>query len=109
QLLVAPRQANALAIVINELITNSIKHAFFEGVGSIKTEISLDKDDERLVTLIFKDDGPGWPEEVLRGERSGVGVHLMQLLARGPLLDSLIFYNDGGAIARLKFRLVPLS
>ena len=109
-LLIAPRQANSLAILINELTTNSIKHAFREKrSGSILVQISLENEDDRQVKIIFSDDGPGWPAEVLDGERSGVGVRLMRLLVRGPLIDDLAFYNDGGAVAEVQFRLVPLN
>ncbi|MCD4738702.1 MAG: GAF domain-containing protein [Anaerolineae bacterium] len=108
--LIAPRQATSLAIVINELVTNSIKHAFSgSSSGRIEVNIMFDEDDKRLTTLMFRDDGPGWPEKVLDGVRSGVGVRLMRLLVRGPLLDKLTFYNDEGALAKLQFRLVPLN
>lgn len=108
--LIAPRQATSLAIVINELVTNTIKHAFSgSSAGRIEVEIMFDADDKRLTTLTFRDDGPGWPAEILNETHSGVGIRLMRLLVRGPLLDKLTFYNDGGAIAKLQFRLVPLK
>lgn len=105
-LLIVPRQATSLAILLNELVTNSIKHAFREQAqGTIVVQI--DREDETLIVLRYRDNGPGWPEEVLEGVRLGVGVRLMRLIAEGPMLQELTFSNDDGAEALLTFKLIP--
>ncbi len=107
-LMVAPRQANSLAIVINELATNSIKHVFQSSTrGAIRVNIKATGPERKAITLVFRDDGPGFPEAVLQGKRAGVGLRLMRLLVRSPLLDTLDFHNEGGAVAILTFKLVP--
>jgi len=45
-------------LVINELATNSVKHAFPQGNGTIRIELKTDND---LHILIFEDDGIGLP------------------------------------------------
>jgi two-component sensor histidine kinase len=119
--LIAPRQATGLAIVVNELTTNSIKYAFRDRErGRIDVRICVAPMDEhvgmtgvREVTLVFRDDGPGWPEDVLRGERESGGLGIVRATVRSPLLGRLVLANgDGdapraGAMAKITFRLVP--
>ena len=57
----------------------------------------------------YRDDGPGWPEAVLRGERPGVGLHLIQASVCSPLRGELTLRNDGGAVADVAFRLALLQ
>jgi PAS domain S-box-containing protein len=107
-LMIAPRLATNLAIVINELTTNSIKHAFRErDKGIIHVEIKAEGEGRKKITLVFRDNGSGFPEPVLKGKQAGVGVRLMRLIVRSPLLDALEFHNEGGAVATLIFKLVP--
>lgn len=109
-LAVAPRQATNLAVLINELTTNSIKHAF-QGrkQGTITVDIQVEDEEERRIVFRYRDDGPGWPEGRLAEASSGVGLRLMHLIAQGPMLDEFDIKNDNGALATLRFRLVPFS
>jgi two-component sensor histidine kinase len=53
----AGRTATMLGLLINELVTNTIKHAFLGGaLGSVK--VALSREDER-VRLVVADDGVG--------------------------------------------------
>jgi GAF domain-containing protein len=108
KILVAPKQATGLALVVNELTTNSIKHGFRgRAEGDIRVEIGVGEAVGQVVTLQFRDDGPGWPEDVLRGERESVGMRLVRLTVRSPLRGYLALDNDGGAVATVTFRLAP--
>jgi GAF domain-containing protein len=108
RILVAPKQATGLALVINELATNSIKHGFRgRPQGDIDVEISAGDSVGQMVTLQFRDDGPGWPEDVLRGERESVGMRLVRMTVRSPLRGYLALENDGGAVTTVTFRLAP--
>ncbi len=69
-------QATPLAMVINELFTNSLKHGFKdleEGTVSIK---ALHKDDAWLIS--YEDDGHGI--DTLKEEGSSIGLTLVKLL-----------------------------
>ncbi len=107
-ILVAPRQATNLAILINELTTNSIKHAFHNRKqGVISVDIEMQEKNGKQITLHYHDNGPGWPDSVLNGTSSGVGMRLMHLIAQGPMLKEFTMKNEKGAAALLEFKLVP--
>ncbi|MDY7079140.1 MAG: PAS domain S-box protein [Chloroflexota bacterium] len=96
-------QAHDLALVINELATNTVKHALQErGTGHITVCIET-KDD--TVQFQFQDDGPGYPEQVLLLERYSVGFDLIQNVVRQSLRGELSLHNDRGAVAVVRFPL----
>ena len=64
---VTPDQAHNLSLVINELMTNTVKYGLRErDTAHIAVRIELDN---TAVLLEFRDDGPGYLEEVLRQEQ----------------------------------------
>lgn len=105
---VIPEQATAVALILNELATNSVKYAFRDRDGG-SLEVWLQAESARgtrpLIRLKYRDDGPGWPEEVLRDQAGAVGLHLIQSSVRSPLRGNLSLRNEGGAVAELAFRL----
>ncbi len=99
---VPPNQAHELAVVINELATNTVKHALRErNTAHIAVRIALDDD---TVRFEFRDDGPGYPEEVLRLERYNVGFELIQNVVRRGLRGELSLHSDHGAAAIIQFK-----
>jgi two-component sensor histidine kinase len=104
---VMPQQANSLALVINELATNTVKYAMAERLKAhISVRIALD-DEEDTVLLEFRDDGPGYPEEVLRLERPSVGLYLVQTMVRDDLGGEVALHNDRGAVTTIRFKKDP--
>jgi len=104
--LIAPRQATALALIINELTTNSLKHAFLErGGGQIQVRIAAEVNNGLLVRLEFRNDGPDWPRDVLDGQRENVGLRLVRATVRSPLRGELVLRSDHGAVTLITFRL----
>jgi len=100
---VTPDQAHNLALVINELATNTIKHALQErDTAHITVRIALEDDD--TVQFEFRDDGPGYPEDVLRLERYSVGFELIQNMVRQGLQGELSLRTDHGAVAVIRFQ-----
>jgi len=98
---VTPDQAHSLALVINELTTNTIKHGLQEReTARIGVRIEPDED---TVQFEFRDDGPGYPDEVLQLEHSGVGFDLIWNLVRKNLGGELSLHNDRGAVAVIRF------
>ncbi len=68
-------------LVINELVSNALKHAFpEEGEGEIS--LSLIRDEDNQLTLSISDDGIGIPEEVDIKETDSMGLHLVNTLIR---------------------------
>ena len=101
-----PQQANSLALVLNELATNTIKHALQERQAvHISVRIALENDDD-TVLLEFRDDGPGHPEEVLQLKSRNVGLYLIQTIVRDDLRGELALRNDQGAVTTIRFKQV---
>ena len=98
---VTPDQAHNLALVINELATNTIKHTLpGRSTARISVRIALEDD---VVLFEYRDDGPGYPEDVLQLERHAVGFDLIKNLTRQSLRGELSLHNDEGAVAVIRF------
>ncbi|MFP4485089.1 MAG: PAS domain-containing protein [Spirochaetaceae bacterium] len=68
------RTLSTLGLLINELVTNSVKHAFPAGTaGTISVTLEVDSD----VLLHYRDSGIGIPDEVLSGTSAGLGMVLI--------------------------------
>ncbi len=96
---VSPRQASNLALVINELAANTIKYA----LGNRQTAhilVRMGQEGDKIY-IIYQDDGPGYPDEVIRMERYNVGIRLLQELVTGTLRGTLKLSNQNGATAIL--------
>ena len=68
-----------LGLILNELMTNSHKYAFNGGAGSI--DISIQQTNHNY-QLIYKDSGPGLPEEVDTKTLKSLGMKIMHGLAK---------------------------
>ncbi|XDD50954.1 histidine kinase dimerization/phosphoacceptor domain -containing protein [Leptospira sp. WS92.C1] len=90
-----------LALIINELITNSLKHGLANSSsGSIRIHFTRENNS---LTLEVSDDGNGLPEESLRNRNpSSLGLSLVESLAKqiGGKVDIL---NQEGACVKLRF------
>jgi two-component sensor histidine kinase/HAMP domain-containing protein len=104
---VSPDQANYLALVINELTTNTMKYTLtHRQTGHLSVHINGNQDSS--ITLKFCDDGPGYPQDVLNQEnpRYNVGLYLLQNIVRYSLNGRMILENDpvtGGAVTYIQF------
>ncbi len=67
-----------LGIIINELLTNIMKHAFIDMDNGIITVSVTLKD--TLATLVMHDNGKGLPENRTMDESSGFGLSLVNML-----------------------------
>jgi len=98
---VTAKLASPLALIFSELATNSLKYALPHTRG---LRLSLDiRQPDSQIELVYRDNGPGFPPEVLRGERQNVGLHLIRLLSRHDLRGKMELSNSGGAVVTLRF------
>jgi two-component sensor histidine kinase len=99
---VGPGQINSLALIVNELATNTFKYAApAHDLIHITVQISSEADE---VTFEFRDNGPGYPAEVLNFEGHNVGLYLVQSLTQKGLMGQVHLRNDGGAVAAFRFK-----
>ena len=99
---VSPRQASNLGLVFNELATNTVKYALANRTTAAVTFVATAT--ESLIRLEYRDDGPGFPPEVLRQERLSVGMILIRDLTTQTLRGQLTIANDHGAVTVLEIK-----
>ena len=98
---VSPTAVTTLALVVNELVTNAIKHAFEEGkVGAVRVSAS---GDDGQVTVVVDDDGLPFPAPGSIG--SGMGMGLAKRLMAS--VDGLFLPPEAGS--KLFTLRVPVS
>jgi two-component sensor histidine kinase/HAMP domain-containing protein len=68
-----------LGLILNELITNSFKHAF-KGRDGGHIELAIHHAGENEIDLHYQDDGVGIPAEKLRSDGATLGVSLIESL-----------------------------
>lgn len=90
-----------LGLIINELINNAYKHAFNDTKnGSIIIKlVELKKNN---YSLLFKDNGIGFPENFDINKLNSVGFELINGLTK-QLNGKLSISNDNGAIIQINF------
>jgi two-component sensor histidine kinase len=100
---VGSSEAHHLALVINELAINSLKHGTAGG-RPVRIEVGIEAD-ETSTTLHFRDDGPGYPAKILSEPSStlGTGMDLVIGIIRKSLRGTLSLANKGGARATITF------
>ena len=89
-----------MGLMVNELVSNSIKHAFPEGEGNIS--IKLEYDGEKYI-LTVSDNGIGLPEDVDPFESSSLGLKLVNSLSI-QLEGDLSVLGDDETTFILKFK-----
>lgn len=88
-------------LIINELVTNSIKHAF-KGLKSGKIRIALHSNDG-CYTLIVEDNGIGIPEGTSIERSEKLGLQLVMSLVE-QLEGKFEFEGSDGAMFKIMFR-----
>ncbi len=86
-------QAIPCGLILNELISNALKHAFPDGrEGTIRMSLKLD---DRTVTISLRDDGKGTPEGFDPQRDANLGLELVHTLV-DQLDGQLTMESDGG-------------
>jgi PAS domain S-box-containing protein len=94
------KRLSTLGLIVNELVTNAMKHAFTgRGDGHLHVRSIADGGD---MTIVVEDNGKGLPETTT-GESSTFGMSMVRALAE-QLGGTISFERDGGgARAVLRF------
>ncbi len=70
------------ALIINELVSNSLKYAFADDVGEGRIQIDFSTDDENNYTLAVSDNGVGIPKDVNLRQPASLGLELVNILTK---------------------------
>ena len=89
-----------LAVVVNELITNAVKH------GSRSVTLNLEENDG-LVEINVCDDGPGFPQPFKPDKTEHMGLQLVESMINIDLRGKTLYANrpEGGACVQITFPL----
>ena len=90
-------------LIINELVSNSLKHAFPEGRAG-KIEIALRSTAENEIELVVSDDGVGMPEDRDFRNTQSLGLYLVTILAEDQLQGKIELNRTKGTEFKIKFR-----
>lgn len=86
-------------LIINELVSNSLKYAFPEGKGKISIDLQLDG--EKCV-LVIRDDGIGFPEGLNFQNTETLGLRLVNILV--SQINGVITLDESeGASFKIEF------
>lgn len=88
-------QAVYCGLILNELVTNSLKYAF-KSTDTGTIDIFARITDENEVEMIVKDNGIGIPPSVEPGSNKTLGMRLVSLLVENQLGGHLQVVNDQG-------------
>lgn len=102
------QRAIPCGLLVNELVTNALKHAFPDRRGTV--EVALEREDGGRCRILVSDDGVGIPESVKLGEVSSLGFRLIPTLV-GQLKGEarLLRPEAGGACVEIAFSDEPES
>lgn len=96
-----------LGLLLNELVTNSFKHAF-PGDRRGRVLVTLVRADGDTVRLSVGDDGVGLPPGMDRTSRRSLGLKLVSALTE-QLRARFTLDDHGGALATLEFRVAATT
>lgn len=94
-------RAVPFGLVLNELLTNAYRHAFPDGTGTLRVELSCTPD--RRIVLVVSDDGCGFEADE-RNHSETLGFRLLRALV-GQLDGSLDVDPSQGTTVRVSFPL----
>ena len=91
-------------LIINELVSNALKHAFSDGqAGEIRINLQIDRD-QRLV-LQVQDNGLGFPAEIDFHRTTSLGLVLVRTLVK-QIKGTIDLQDNGRTSFTLQFSLV---
>jgi|GEM_PF-3597734 len=104
---VTAKHAHYLAQIITELTTNSVKHARLQNSTPIIITVKSSYEPEsNTITLVYHDNGPGYPAQMLPQPKKfeSMGIELVHHLINNNLQGHYILANDNGAVTTITFQ-----
>ncbi len=90
-------------LIINELVSNSLKYAFPRGQGG-EVDIGLHRIDGGEVELMVSDNGVGMPEDIDIRNTESLGMHLVMILGENQLNGRVDLDRSAGTVFRIRFQ-----
>jgi len=90
-------------LIINELVSNSLKHAFPE-YESGEINILIHSTDEDMIELSIGDNGIGIPEDLDFRRTESLGLRIVNVLVENQLHGEITLNRDRGTKFKIKFK-----
>jgi PAS domain S-box-containing protein len=90
-------------LIINELVSNSLRHAFPKGKKG-KIEIAMSPSSKSEIELIVSDSGIGIPKELDFRKTESLGLHLVAILAEDQLHGKIELNREKGTEFQIQIR-----
>ena len=97
-----------LGIIINELVSNSIKHAFNSGTNSENLIKIILKEENNIIKMIISDNGKGFDDKINFNEPDSLGLQLVRTLV-DQLEGFLNIKSDNGLEYQIIFNYQPIK
>ena len=95
--------AITLGLIINELVSNALKHAFRQSAGECgQIRLGLHRAGDRLLELVVKDNGAGFPGSIDFRKTESLGLQLVNTLAE-QLGGAVTLTRDAGTMFSIVF------
>jgi two-component sensor histidine kinase len=91
-------------LILSELLENAFRFAFPGGRGKGIIRVEQKKTDAGGLRISVRDEGPGFPKGFDPAHPATLGLELIRILSE-QLHGSVVFRNEGGAVATLSFPL----
>jgi PAS domain S-box-containing protein len=96
-------------LIINELMSNALKHAFLDGRPDPKIRIEFKMLDQKNVHLSIEDNGVGLPENFEFNTVDSLGLKLIRILVKDQLEGDIVFSSKQGTRIDINFPLIHES
>jgi two-component sensor histidine kinase len=93
-------------LIVNELVSNALKHAFRDGKGGVVT-VGLSVTEEGEYVLTVADDGAGFPPDTDFKSAKSLGLRLVTSLSERQLRGTLEIDGTHGTLVRVSFKEIP--
>ncbi len=90
-------------LIINELVSNSLKHAFPSGKKG-EIEISMSSEGEDMIELLVQDNGIGIPDGIDFRKTDSLGLHIVNILVEKQLHGEITMNKKNGTKFGIRFR-----
>lgn len=94
-------QAVPCGLIVNELVTNSYKHARVQE-RPLKIRVDIEQEEGKVLTISVRDNGPGLPKRIRDEKPTTLGFELVESLC-DQIDASVNMYNDDGCVVSFRF------
>jgi len=101
-IMITLKNAVPLGLIVNEIITNSIKHAFNDNNFNKKIiNVKIQKDKDNILFLNISDNGSGIKD---KNFKKNFGFKLIESLVKFELKGNLKYFSHNGLFYKIKFK-----